>query len=109
MIWGAHARTSHPLHTLEHPNPAISARFAPMICALSGPVGLEAIFRFSAFWPSGFVGLGSLDPNTFGYPSGTPLAPIFDSYRPHFFAIGSTGFPVGGMSARLVKPLEMKE
>ena len=79
-LWGAHAHTSHPLHTLctpfAHPNPAISARWGPIIGALSGPVGLEAIFRISGFWPRRFVGLGSLDPNTFGYPSGTPLLPF---------------------------------
>ena len=67
-------------HTLctsfAHPNPAISASYAPIIPALSGPVGLEAIFRFSEFWPSSFVGLGSLDPNTCGYPSGAPLLPF---------------------------------
>ena len=59
-----------------HPNPAISARLGLIIGGLSGPVGLEAIFRISGFWPSGFVGLGSLDLNTFGYPSGTPLLPF---------------------------------
>ena len=47
-----------------------------IIGGLSGPVGLEAIFRISGFWPRRFVGLGSLDPNTFGYPSGTPLLPF---------------------------------
>ena len=59
-----------------HPNPAISARLGLIIGGLSGPVGLEAIFRISGFWPRRFVGLGSLDPNTFGYPSGTPLLPF---------------------------------
>ena len=59
-----------------HLNPAISASYAPIIPVLSGPVGLEAIFRFSEFWPSSFVGLGSLDPNTFAHPSGTPLLPF---------------------------------
>ena len=47
-----------------------------IIGGFSGPVGLEAIFRISGFWPRRFVGLGSLDLNTFGYPSGTPLLPF---------------------------------
>ena len=59
-----------------HPNPAISGRCGPIIRALWGPVGVEAMFRFSGVWPSSFVGLGSLDPNTFGYPSGAPLLPF---------------------------------
>ena len=82
----------HSLCTpFAHPNPAISARLGFIIGALSGPVGLEAIFRISGFWPRRFVGLGSLDLNTFGYPSGTPLLP---------FSIA-----IGLISARLDRPI----
>ena len=34
------------------------------------------MFRFSGFWPSGDLGRGSLDPDTFAHPPETPLLPF---------------------------------